>query len=101
MLLARSCLLIILSLAAAFFIQRDTVPRIRGMGAHQYDLAITVIAIIAVGFVLLGVLYPAIAARLGLDEGATGHRWLSVLIGIALFALLLVYRFAQRSLATI
>ena len=69
------------------------------MGALSYDLAITVIAAVAVGFVLLGIFHPFLAVRLGLDEGTTGQRLLSVMIGLALFALLLVYRLARESLA--
>lgn len=69
------------------------------MGAISYDLAIAVIAGVAAGFVLLGIFHPFLAARLGLDEGTPGQRFLSVLIGLGLFALLLVYRFARDSLA--
>ncbi len=62
-------------------------------------LSINVIAIIAAGFILLGIFYPAIAARLGFEEGTSAHRFLSVLLGLALFALLVVYRIAQDSMA--
>lgn len=52
------------------------------------------------GFVLLGIFYPTITDRLGLDEGSPGHRLLSLLIGLMLFALVVVYRFARESLLT-
>ena len=69
------------------------------MGAVSYDLSITVITVIGAAFILLGIFYPGIAAMMGLDTGNSGHRFLSVLIGLALFLLLLVYRLAQDSMA--
>jgi len=66
------------------------------MGALSYDLSISVIAVLAVGFILLGVFYPIIADHLGLEEGTPAHRFLSLAIGLALFALLLVYRLARQ-----
>ncbi|MEJ2402247.1 MAG: hypothetical protein P8Y52_12775 [Xanthomonadales bacterium] len=69
------------------------------MGAFSYDLAIRVIAVIAAGFILLGVFYPVVARHLGLEEGTAGHRFLSLVIGFALLALLLVYRLARQGMA--
>ena len=69
------------------------------MGALTYDLAIGVIAVIAAGFIVLGVFYPIITQHLGLDEGTPGQRFLSLVIGLALFALLLVYRTARQGMA--
>ena len=69
------------------------------MGALTYDLAIGVIAVIAAGFIVLGVFYPIIAQYLGLDEGAPAQRFLSLVIGLALLALLLVYRAARQGMA--
>ena len=70
------------------------------MDKLPHDLSITVIAVAAVGFILLGIFYPTITDRLGLDEGSPGHRLLSLLIGLMLFALVFIYRFAQESLLT-
>ena len=67
------------------------------MGPLTFELAIIVIMVIAVGFVLLAVFYPLVAYHLGLEEGTAGQRFLSFLIGLALFALLLVYRAARSS----
>ena len=66
------------------------------MGALSYELSIRVIAVLAAGFVLLAVFYPIIASYLGLEEGTPGHRFLSLVIGLALFALLLIYRAARQ-----
>lgn len=68
------------------------------MGPLTFELAITVIAVIAAGFVLLAVFYPLVAYHLGLEEGTAGQRFLSFLIGLALFALLLVYRSARSGI---
>ena len=68
------------------------------MGSLTFQLAIAVIAVIAVGFVLLAIFYPLVAYHLGLEEGTAGQRFLSFLIGVALFALLLVYRSAHNSI---
>jgi hypothetical protein len=69
------------------------------MSSLPHDLAIPIIAIIAAGFVLLGIFYRIIAYHLGLEEGDSGHRFYSILIGLGLFALLFVYHVAQQSLA--
>jgi hypothetical protein len=69
------------------------------MGSLTFQLAIAVIAVIAAGFVLLAVFYPLIAHHLGFEEGTPGQRFLSLVIGLALFALLLVYRSARSSIA--
>lgn len=66
------------------------------MGTLPYDLSITVIAIIAVVFILLGI-FPSISNQLGLESGTPGHRLLSIVIGLMLFALLLIYWFARES----
>ena len=50
-------------------------------------------------FVLLAVFYPLIAHHLGFEEGTPGQRFFSLVIGLALFALLLVYRSARSSIA--
>ena len=71
------------------------------MGAVSYDISITVISFIAAAFILLGLFYPIIAAWSGLEEGTSAQRFLSVLIGLALFLLLLVYRLAQDSMAAV
>ncbi|MEJ2534780.1 MAG: hypothetical protein P8008_04775 [Gammaproteobacteria bacterium] len=68
------------------------------MGALSHDLAISVIAILAVCFMALGIFYPVIADRLGVEEGNGGHRFLSLLIGFGLFALLFIYRLARDSM---
>ena len=68
------------------------------MSALPHDLAITVIAVIAVCFVVLGIFYNFIAYHLGLEEGAPAHRFYSLLIGLMLFALLWVYRLARSSM---
>ena len=64
-----------------------------------YDLVIRVIAVIAVLFLLLGVFYPLIERFLGVGEGRPEQRFYSIVIGIALFILLLVYRLSRESLA--
>ncbi len=51
------------------------------------------------GFLLLGIFYPTIAYHLGLEEGTSGHRFYSILVGLALLFLLFVYKVAQHSLA--
>lgn len=66
-----------------------------------YDLVISVIAVVAVCFILIGMFYPVIANRLGLEEGSSGQRLLSALLGLMLFALLLIYRFARESMTAI
>jgi len=63
------------------------------------DLPITVIAILAVCFILLGIVHPYLAERLGLDEGSLGQRFYSIVIGIALLMLLIVYRYAKEGMA--
>jgi hypothetical protein len=68
------------------------------MGSSIFELSITVIAIIAASFMLLAVFYPLVAYHLGLEEGTPGQRFLSFVIGLALFALLLVYRAARGSI---
>jgi len=68
------------------------------MAQLPHDLSITVIAVLAVGFILLGIFYSAIVDRLGLDEGSPGHRFLSVAIGLMLIALVFIYRLARESL---
>lgn len=68
------------------------------MVSLTFELAITVIAIIAAVFVLLAIFYPLVAYHLGLEEGTPGQRFLSISIGLALFALLLVYRAARSSI---
>lgn len=67
------------------------------MGPLTFQLVVTVIAVIAGGFVLLAIFYPLVAYHLGLEEGTAGQRFLSLVIGLALFALLLVYRAARSS----
>ena len=67
------------------------------MGALPYDLSITVIAIIAVVFILLGI-FPIISKQPGLESGTPGHRLLSIVIGLMLFALLLIYWLARESI---
>ncbi len=69
------------------------------MSPLPHDLAIPVIAIVALGFLLLGIFYPTIAYHLGLEEGTSGHRFYSILVGLALLFLLFVYKVAQHSLA--
>jgi hypothetical protein len=68
------------------------------MGPLTFELSITVIGVIAAGFVLLAVFYPIISYHLGLEESTPGQRFLSLAIGLALFALLLVYRAAHSSI---
>ena len=67
-------------------------------GSLTFELAITVIALVAAGFVLLAIFYPLVAYHLGLEEGTPGQRFLSFVIGLALFALLLVYRSARHGI---
>ena len=69
--------------------------------SSPYDLAITVIAVLALGFVLLGIFYPTIEHHLGLGEGTPGQRFYSVAIGVALMVLLVVFRLARDSMAAI
>ena len=64
-----------------------------------FDLTILILSLVAVGFILLGVFYPSISYHLGLDEATPERRLLSVMIGLALFALLFVYRLATQSMA--
>jgi hypothetical protein len=71
----------------------------RLMSPLPHDLAIPVIAIVALGFLLLGIFYSTIAYHLGLEEGTSGHRFYSILVGLALLLLLLVYHVAKDSLA--
>jgi hypothetical protein len=66
-----------------------------------YDLVISVIAVVAVCFILIGIFYPAIANRLGLEEGSSGQRLLSAVLGLMLFALLLIYRLARESMMAV
>ena len=66
------------------------------MGTLPYDLSITVIAIVAVVFILLGI-FPIISNQPGLESGTPGHRLLSIVIGLMLFALLLIYWLARES----
>ena len=66
------------------------------MDKLPHDLSIAVIAVAAVCFVLLGIFYPAITDRLGLDEGSSGHRLLSLLIGLMLF---IIWDLARKSKA--
>jgi cytochrome c biogenesis factor len=71
------------------------------MESLTFELAIVVIAVIAAIFVLLAVFYPLVAYHLGLEEGTAGQRFLSLMIGLALFALILVYRAARSSIGEV
>jgi hypothetical protein len=66
--------------------------------ALSHQPSIIVIAVIALGFILLGIFHAIIAYHFGMEEGTPGQRFLSLVIGLALFALLLVYGLAQKSM---
>ena len=71
------------------------------MGTNPFGITITVIAILAAGFILIGIFYRFMANRLGVEEDTPGARFLSVAIGLMLFALLLVYRLARDGMAVV